>query len=442
MMKKFYVILVVLAMVGISSIALAADVSVGGTVQIRSRNFDTLSLDKTTKANTVDTQERVMVDVNAKSGDIKSKISIWNDFENWGRFESTQGSASLQTGSTATHTHTYNSNTIGIREAWILFPVADTGFFIKGGHQLLQLGNGLFFRSQHFGSDAWVAFRDDGPNHLGFVNVKVSEGSTSKSDDVDAYVIVDTFKISEAAKLGIDITMANDRKNALGFAGGPVGSGDETQAQNVGLNYTGKIGPMNLKAQVDLQMGKAAKANPSGSDKKLKGNEVYVRGDVAMDPAAVNFTVARGSGLSSAKAASGTFDYEQFVTFLDIDPHYTFLYEYKIANPSPGCGTLSAGKNAGFCNTTALNAGAKFAATKNLSIGADLWFLQFTEKVTNKKTAGGSDTNDLGSEVDVKISWKLGESLVWNWDLGYFTPGAGMGKDVATGIQGILAYTF
>jgi hypothetical protein len=431
MMKKFYVLLVVLAMVCISSVALAADVSVGGTVQLRSRDFDSLTYlktDNSSAANQIDTQERIMVDVNAKSGDIKAKISIWNDFDTWGRFETTQGSvATASTSSVAGHQHTYNNNTIGIREGWILFPVADTGFFIKGGHQLLQLGNGLFFRSQHFGSDAWVAFRDDGPNHLGFVNVKISEGVTNAADDVDAYVIVDTFKISEAAKVGIDITMANDRKNTLKFAGGT----NETQAQNIGVNYAGKLGPVSLKAQIDAQMGKA-KFDAPATNKKLKGNEIWVRGDVAMDPVAVNFTVARGSGPKANQT-----DYNQFVTFLDIDPHYTFIHEYK-ANGA--CGA----KNQGFCNTTALNAGAKFAATKNLSIGADLWFLQATEKVASKKTgaAAGATTNDLGTEIDVKISWKLGESLVWNWDLGYLMPGDGLGNDEASGIQGILAYTF
>jgi hypothetical protein len=320
--------------------ALAADVTVGGTVQLRSREFNNLSFDdKNGALDQVDTQERVMVDVNAKSGDVKAKISIWNDFDTWGRFESVQGITSAQTSSASGSTHTYNSNTIGIREAWLLFPVADTGFSIKGGHQLLQLGNGLFFRSQHFGSDAWVLFRDDGPNHLGLVDVKVAEGATNKSDDVDGYAFIDTFKFSDAAKVGFDFTAVNDRKNALGFSGGT----NETQAQNIGLNFAGKVGPVNLKAQADFQMGKAKQANlnGSGADANFKGTELWVRGDVTMDPVAVNFTLAQGSGPKVNQK-----DYNQFVTFLDIDPHYTFLYEYKIAG---ACGL----KNQGFCNTCA-----------------------------------------------------------------------------------------
>ena len=63
------------------------------------------------------------------------------------------------------------------------------------------------------------------------------------------------------------------------------------------------------------------------------------------------------------------------VTFLDADQHYTFLYEYKIAGP---CGL-----HTGFCNTTAISAGAMFAATTSLSIGADVWFMQASEKVAD-----------------------------------------------------------
>ena len=59
---------------------------------------------------------------------------------------------------------------------------------------------------------------------------------------------------------------------------------------------------------------------------------------------------------------------------LDVDPHYTFLYEYKIS-------TAAGAKNTGFSNTTALGLGASFAATKSLTIGADVWLLQATEDV-------------------------------------------------------------
>src|SRR5574341_1059540 len=101
-MKKFLAVLVVLALVGISSIALA-EVTVDGSVSLRSRNFSDLDNDDTTKSNAddqVDTQEKVIINISAKSEKVKGKISLWNDFEPWGGLE------------------TQNGGSLGFREAW------------------------------------------------------------------------------------------------------------------------------------------------------------------------------------------------------------------------------------------------------------------------------------------------------------------------------------
>src|SRR5512144_1084442 len=90
-MKKVLAVFAVLVMVGLSTVAFAADVSVGGQVAVRSRNFNDLQLDKSKNAPTVDTQEKIMIDVNAKADGVKGKISVWNDFDTWGRLETTQG---------------------------------------------------------------------------------------------------------------------------------------------------------------------------------------------------------------------------------------------------------------------------------------------------------------------------------------------------------------
>ncbi len=176
-------------------------------------------------------------------------------------------------------------------------------------------------------------------------------------------------------KIGADVTYADDRRNGLGFgtpgATNPTG---ETQAYNIGVNLDGKAGPVGLKAEVDVQTGKA-----KGNDAKFKGNQVVVQGNVGMDPVTINFAVAYGSGKKSTDK-----DYKNMVTFLDADQHYTFLYEYKIAGP---CGA-----HTGFCNTTAISAGVMFAATTSLGIGADVWFMQASEKVADVTSAvPGSD---------------------------------------------------
>ena len=433
-MKKIVMLLAIAAMTCFSTSAFAihegegkavgnlADITIGGSMDIRSRDFVDLDLTKNNGAGSqVDTQERVRLDVNVKAGDVKGKVTIENDWDNFGRFEQPQGDSTTATSSK-------NTARLDVREAWMLFPVPSTPIYVKGGHMLLQLGNGWWFRSMKYGSDAWVAFTDIDPVHVGVFDVKVSEGLTASSDDIDAYGLFVAVKASDTMKFGGDVTYANDRRNGLGFgtpgATNPTG---ETQAYNIGLNADVKAGPVGLKAEADLQTGKA-----KGNDAKFKGNQVVVQGNVGMDPVTINFTAAYGSG---KKVTDTSKDYKQMITFLDADPHYTFLYEYKIAGP---CGI-----HTGFCDTTALSVGAMFAATTSLSVGADVWFMQASDKVKDvTSTDPNATTSELGTEVDVKINWTLADNLTWNWTLGYLDPGKGLGKDPSMGAQGVLSMKF
>ncbi len=458
-MKKFLVVLVVLAITGFAAMAFAADVTVGGSIQIRSRDFNNLTLDKDLPAGAPaaatstsafnangadgsqrDTQERIQIDVNAKTDNVKGKISIWNDFDDWGRFEQVQGNNGFGNSVASTGGH------FGIREAWLNFNLPGIPVNVTAGHQLLQLGNGWWFRSKHFGSDAWVVANVTGNNTAAFVDVKISEGggfptatsgNVAMADDTDAYVLLDVYKLGDAGTVGIDVTKALDRRNTLGFAG----VGQSTDAYNVSLNYNGKLGPLALKAQLDWQMGTAKGANlqPGSGDAKLKGNEIVLEGALkASDAVTVNLLLARGTG-----AKSGQTDYNQYVNFLDIDPHYTFLYEYKIAGANGAA-------HQGFSNTTAVGVGAMVAASKSLSVGGDLYWLKATEdtNVTQTGAAKGATDSSIGTELDLKLNWQLYDNLSWNWVAGYFKPGDaykdanGKGTDAATGIQGILAFSF
>jgi hypothetical protein len=425
-MKKIFAALVVLTMVCMSSMAFAADVTMGAIMEIMSRDYQNLDLNKDTNGGATDnpvyTLERLRLNMDMKAGDVKGKVTLENDFTAWGTLEKYQGQSETQATSVASGTTgTTRVSTLGIREAWMLFPVADTGVFIKGGHMNLALGQGQFFSSMRYGSDAWVAFKDIDTMHFGVVDVKVGEGNNGRNDDdTDAYVLVGTNKFGDAVA-GVDITTVNMRAA-------------DAKLYNVGLNYKGKVGPVALKAELDLQAG--TDKNAGGTDSKYKGNLLYVNGAVDMNPVTVNFTVARGSG----NKANGT-DTDAFVNFIDTNGHYTLMYEYMIK-------TAANAKNTGFVNTTALSAGAMFAATKNVKVGADVWLLQATEKTNLVAGANAGElSNAVGTEIDAKIQWKLADNLQWNWVLGYFMPGGvykgadGTGKDAATGIQGLLTMT-
>ena len=464
-MKKFLVLLVVLAITGFASMAFAVDVTVGGSIQVRSRDFNDLNMGKEENAayagNTRDTQERVQIDVNAKADNVKGKISIWNDFDDWSRFEQVQANNGNGNSTASTGPH------FGIREAWLSFNLPGVPVNVTGGHQLLQLGNGWFFRSKHFGSDAWVVAVPTGNNTLAFVDVKISEGrgtgvntapltvnsnNVAFADDTDAYVLLDVYKLGDMGTVGFDLTQARDRRNTLGL--GSVNG--NTIGYNLSLSYNGNIGPLALKVEADAQAG-TVRNNGTGIDHDLKGKQVVVEGKFkASDALALNFTLGRGTGNKT-----GDTDINGYLNFLDIDPHYTFLYEYKMP-------TAAGAKNTGFSNTTAAGIGAMFSASKSLDLGATYWYLTATQSTnvspalgtaasggvaTNNPIIPGGTSKALGQEIDVMVNWKIYDNLSWNWVIGYFSPGNAykgfdtvtgntVGKNAATGIQGILAFSF
>jgi hypothetical protein len=383
----------------------------------------------------VDTQERVIIDVMAKSDNVKGKISLWNDFEDWGRLESNQGNGFGSSTSTNVNTSGGADGHFGFKEAWVSFNLPDIPINVTAGHQYLQLGNGWFLQNKHFGSDAWVVANVTGPNTLAFVNIKVLEGSAANaSDDADAYALLDVFKINEDMSIGIDVADVKVRATAASpFAGADL--------QNFSLNFNGKFGIVKIMAQADVQGGKIE--NGGAASPKFKGNEIVIQGNVGMDPVTLNFLLAQGSGIKS-----GDTDVKQYINFLDINPRYTFLYEYKLATAASGGPSHPiAGfptTHTGFANTTAVSIGAMFAASKSLGIGLDAYWLKATQKITNGL---GEESDEIGYEIDAKVNWKLYDNLSWNWDLGYFAPGkafktAAGTTDAAMGIQGILALKF
>jgi hypothetical protein len=448
-MKKFVVLLAVVAMTCFSAMAFAADVTIGGSIEVRSRDFNNLKAlpsgyDSMTGSDYRDTQERIRIDVNAKAGDVKGKLELEQDF-NVGANDWGTGNDIIynKAGGSAYSNSTLNGN-LGFREAWINFNVPGIPLNVTAGHQLLALGNGWFFKNMHYGDDAWVVANVTGGNTFAVADIKVLEGNISAEDDIDAYAALDVIKLGENATFGVDIANVRDRRGVGASLWGIPGA-EHSNLYNLGLNFNATLGALKLKIQGDQQFGHVAGVynNPD-----FKGNELVIQGNVGLDALTINFTAARGSGQKSDSD-----NVTAFINYLDIDPHYTFLYEYKVATAMNGM------KYTGFANTTALSAGVAIAAAKSLTIGLDYWYLRATEA-----TAIGSATDiygndvlsrEIGQELDLKINWQLYDNLSWNWVLGYFMPGSAYDSHVSgapngtntssddiTGIQGVLAFKF
>ncbi len=464
-MKKFLVIIAVLALTVISSVAMA-EVTVSGSVDIRSLMWNN-NTDFTDKLGDRDmtTQERIRLNIDAKNDNVKGRITLENDWERWGTetpvqttgmnanisgangginpgangtgVEARQGEAS-QRGSTA--------KSLGFREAWIDFTIPGAQpAHVKVGHQFLQLGNGWFFRSMKYGSDAWLVGLP-GKNTVAFVDVKVKEGLTTQNDDVDAYVLLDNFKIDDTKTVGVYWARVQDRRNYVGQAFGLGGPGTDNTLDNIGLWFNGKLGPVNLQAELDFQMGKASGA-PGQADDKYKGQQIVVQANMPVNPFSVNAAIAQGSGQKYTGLAQT--EMKMFVPVLDSDPHYTIVYEYFAPTACTPDGDMTHAQfNSGFCNTTALNIGGSMDVAKWMNVSLDFWKLKATEKVRNRQT---QMTDDIGNEIDVVLKFKLYDQLTWNWQIARLMPGKAYdttagGKNVSAdpidAIQGVLSYKF
>lgn len=422
-MKKFLALLAVLALTVLSTAAFA-EVTVSGSIEMRNLSQNNLlSGLPSNNAGNRTTQERIRLNVDAKHEGVKGRVTIENDWDVWGRLEVPQGNSTVAS----------DAGRLKIREGWIDFTLPGLApAHVKVGHQFAQLGNGWFFRSMKYGSDMWIVGLP-GKNTVAFVDVKVSEGIAGASDDVDALVLLDIYKINDKNTVGAYFARVRDPQGkALAGNASTIGPDFASNLDNIGLHYAGQLGPVKLQAEVDIQMGTVAV--PGGTDIDFEGNQVVLQASVPMDALTVNATIASGSGEDTdAKTVS------QYVSFMDKDPHYTFIYEYFMR-------TAAGALNTAFSNTQAIGLGASYAISKNLTVALDAWMLTANEKVA--LNGGPTASDEVGTEVDAKILWKLYDNLTWNWQLGRFMPGkayntaADKTPEDIDAIQGVLSYKF
>jgi hypothetical protein len=438
-MKKFLVIIAVLALTMISSVAMA-EVTVDGSVEFLMRSFKNTTdwNDKTTNSGDyVNTYERIRIGVNAKHEGVKGRIQLDTDWDMWGDGAS---SASPNPG-----LETQPNKAFAFREGWLDMQLGVGTAHLKVGRQFLQLGNGWFLRSSKYGSDAWLLGLP-GKNTVAFVNIKASENTTSSSDDTDAYALLDVFKIDDKNTVGVFIARADDRKGTWtnnAFAGGALFA-NNTILDNLGLHYSGKLGPINLQAEIDIQSGKIKQVNTANADIKFSGTQIVLQANMPIDPLTINLTIATGSGDKASSASKQ----EQIMTFLDKDPRYTMIYEY-VMDTAAGYKQ----QHTGFANTQAIGIGAGYKVNKQIMVNLDAWMLTANEKVSiqdNPATLaneGGAPSDKLGTEVDLKITWTPYDQVSWYVNFGQFMTGdayksaAGIADNV-TAIQSVLSYKF
>ncbi|MEW6675692.1 MAG: alginate export family protein [Nitrospirota bacterium] len=292
--------------------------------------------------------------------------------------------------------------------------------------------------------------------------VKLVEGVYGwHSDDIDGNAALATYKLDKDNTVGAYYAwIRNDELSSVGIAY-PGAIPKELNLQNPGVHANGEIRGFTYAAEVDLQFGDLARAYRSDVD--YEGYGLFAKVGYKLHPI-VNLrgSFAYGSGDDNPNDDRN----EEFQVIMGLDTigpfsrfiHYTQIYERTIrtavANPinaSQGQ-TLSAGntRNTNIANTTYYNLGIDVMPTRNLILSVDGYVIQASEEWTDGE--GNTIDDDVGTEVDLRGSYKIAKNLTYFVEAGFFSPGdyydsslvntTGVGAKTVTQIIHGLSFTF
>jgi hypothetical protein len=275
---------------------------------------------------------------------------------------------------------------------------------LKIGHMPLALGHKTFFEHTNDGDDAIVLFVNPTKQvHISLLSIKLcGDGGlcggspTDNTDDTDGYVALITYA-ADIGTFGANYTYLNN-------------SDGELSLSNLGLHAGGQVAGLGYKGEVNLQFGDV---NPT---QDAEGWSVMLGVNYKVDPVNLKAEFGYGTGDDGP-------DVEQFISFLNAVPHYTFVYDYQMSTAG-GC------TNCGLPNTTYYMVGLDYNPTKNLKTKVNGFLLRASE------APAGTD-KDVGWEVDAGLVYTIAKNLKYYFDIGYFDAGDfwGPGADEATAIR-------
>jgi uncharacterized protein YxeA len=259
---------------------------------------------------------------------------------------------------------------------------------VKVGHFPLKLGRGLFLLHTRFGDDAVNPFVKITDNlTVEAVMSKFTEDSSRKSsDDTDAYALLVHYN-TDAFNLDGDVTYLLDRNYA--------DTSVNAELWNVGIRGDFKIGGWDIYADGEIQFGdiELSDADPLLDDADFKGYAILVGTNVKLGEFNLNGEFAYGSGQDEDED-----DFEMFVTSLSSTKKFTYVYDYRMM-------TAALSQNTGISNTWYGKIGASMKPTADLSVAADLYYLQAAEEVL--------DEDDLGFELDANLKYQIDKNFLY-----------------------------
>ena len=320
----------------------------------------------------------------------------------------------------------------------------------KVGTQYAVLGRGILFADDFSG--VLLTYKGEGFS-IPLMWAKAWEGNAwNSSDDTDYYGILPSFSLGEgitlnpflvyatsnAAGAGIHANMAadaNDLPWGATAAGDPTSmlGFDELQAWYYGIEANMKFGPASIFVAGLLQGGdirNVAGAAPidfdfEGASINLGGSFDFGMFDVHGEwlwISGEDVSVGDPTGLVD-REIDGWYVPEGMSVFYGEIISGNGSFDVAAATGSPG-----ASWTVGEAGVNAFNLGSKVKPMDKLTVALDIWYVLLDEEraVVNATTGVTTYEDELGTEVDLKVTYELVEGLNLDVIGGYLFTGDGV----------------
>ncbi len=397
-------------------------VTVSGSVRVRGEtryNTNNFNKDVGGNMNYFDQQVRLRVQADV-TPNTTAVISLENGAANssdyvWGS-ETVEGKATIPVGNG-------KQGDLYVLEAWIqhkgsgLFGVP-AGF--KIGHQPTKLGYGMFLDHSKFGNDAAMFFINPIKElTLALVYGKVTENNTWSEDDHNLYSFVAAYSPDKNTNLSFDASYVDAQSVGMGIGTGAYKT--PMHLWNFGLRGDTKIAGFGLKADIEIQTGKAKSQGVGYPEVKYSGWAFKVGADYKLDPVTLSLTYGYGSGDDGTDASKN----KQFQTFQSgtWKEDFTYVYDYRTKTSAKNYSRTAYADNTYIANLHYLKLGAKANVTKDLSADLGIFWLRAAKDV-HIMSSSAPKSKDLGWEIDGKITYKIDRNLNYWVEGGYLFAGS------------------
>ncbi|MCP4901479.1 MAG: alginate export family protein [bacterium] len=362
-------------------------------------------------------------------------------------------------------THLFNNKdtnfSFHVDWAYVDWTVPKHGLNVKLGRQKYKLGNMLVLDQDN---DGIIVSKKTGPGKLSFAWSKMSEGQDSLSDSNDTensgknYGDADVYYLEYSHPVGgwswnPYFVYYKDKGTSDGYAYIPQGfqyfnarfRPQVAEATVLGLSFKGKAGAWEFKGELDYLTGDDDIPNEhSGRNQlldvnngDLSGYNLYLDAKVVLGPGKLGFVAGMGSGDDDPMSGKGNINKIRTNGFF----YVTEVWEDSVMPNENGITPQGLGSPASrgyreFENTTLFQVNYRWNINERFTyfvsgsvMKATETVYEWTADVNGIVRPGdlGDDSDDLGSEIDMRLDWKLAPGLTWVFRGGIFFAGDGAG---------------